>query len=770
MLQLARLGMLVGYVLVLTVSTYAQTGTISGTITDAITQEPLIGATVRATDLATKNVSGTVTDPDGNYSLTLSVGTYDLVVSYLGFDEQTTTLAVKAGEVTSWNTTLGEAPTLLETATVSSSKFEKPLSEVTVSLEVLQPELIENTGKVTLDDALQKVPGVTVIDGQANIRGGSGYSQGAGSRVLLLQDDIPILQADAGFPQWGDVPIEIISQVEVIKGAASALYGSSALNGIVNVRTAYATSEPVTRASVFGTAYLAPKREELKWWDDTPYTAGFSASHRQKFGKTDLVLGTYYLNEQSFRQDVSRHFGRLNANVQHRINENITVGIAANGNLGESQSYFYWRGFDQAYQGDTTTLSNRQFRRINVDPKLTIYDNNGNRHRVQGRIYRVNNDNDRNQSNESTMWYSEYQFQKRLDRADMVLIAGVVASGTGVEAELYGDTTFTSNNYAGFLQLDKKLFGKLNASVGLRYEYNRLSNPGFTYNDGPIVNVIDPTEEEESRPVFRFGLNYQAGKATFLRASWGQGYRYPTIAEKFIFTDAGGFIIEPSPALRSETGYSAEVGVKQGYRLGAFEGFVDASAFYMKYEDMMEFNWTGSGFQSQNIGGTTIAGVEFTLAGRGKLGNLPFQLLTGYTYIDPTFDEFDRQAESGSQGRQNALGSSSDENILKYRFRHSFKFDGELELGKFRLGLETFYNSSIEAVDALFLLFIPGLFDFREANPDGAWVHNARLAFVPNEKLRASFLLGNITNKEYVIRPALLEAPRNVTLRMDYTF
>ncbi|MDV7393749.1 Plug domain-containing protein, partial [Arthrospira platensis SPKY1] len=126
-----------------------------------------------------------------------------------------------------------EEATILQTATVTSGKFEKSLGEVTVSLEVIKPQLIESVNTVSLDQVLEKVPGVNIIDGQANIRGGSGFSYGAGSRVLLLVDDIPMLQADAGFPNWNDLPVENIEQIEVVKGAASALYGSSALNGII---------------------------------------------------------------------------------------------------------------------------------------------------------------------------------------------------------------------------------------------------------------------------------------------------------------------------------------------------------------------------------------------------------------------------------------------------------------------------------------------------------------------------------------------------------
>lgn len=763
MLHFARCCRLL-FCLLLSTAALAQNGIISGTIMDAGNDEPLIAATIQAGEY------GTVTDYDGKFELELPAGDYEVIVSYLGYNSAIRQIKVRAGAEQTFNVSLAEEATMLQTATVSSSKFEKPLGEVTVSLEILRPDLIESTGKLTIDDALQKVPGVTIIDGQANIRGGSGYSQGAGSRVLLLMDDIPILQADAGFPQWDDVPIEIIEQVEVVKGASSALYGSSALNGIVNVRTAYAKSEPITRGSVFSTVALTPAREELKWWDSSPRAIGASLSHRQKFDKIDLVLGSYYLNDESFRKDTYRKFGRFNFNVRNRASDRLTFGLSGNLNVGKSGSYFYWSGLETAYVGDTTTLATRERFRYNLDPTLTYYDKKNNRHRFLGRFYSVNNDNDRNQSNQSDLYYAEYQFQRRFEDLDFVLTSGIVSSGTWVSAELYGDTTFTSQNYAGYMQLDKKFFDRLNASFGFRFESNVLNNPGFSYVLNNIPRTIEPSEERESRPVFRVGLNYQATEGTFLRASWGQGYRYPTIAEKYIFTNAGGFFIQPSPDLGSETGWSAEFGLKQGYRFGAFEGFFDASAFYMKYEDMIEFNWTGSGFQSLNIGGTNISGLELTMAGRGKLGSLPFQLLTGYVHINPQFDEFDtsESPDLTTLAGQNAIGSSSKENVLKYRFRDSFKFDGEIQVGKFKFGVESFYNSNMEAIDALFLIFINGLNDFRQQNTDGFWLHNFRLAYEHNEHFKATFILGNAFNEEYTLRPALMEAPRNVTFRVDY--
>lgn len=749
-------------------ASWGQQGSVRGLVSSG-SGETLVAATVQVGEW------GTITDFEGAYSLNLPAGNHLLTVSYVGFQPQSLPVMIKAGEVTELNVVLAEEPTLLQTATVTSGKYEKALGELTVSLEVLRPSLIENTGKVSLDEALQKVPGLTIIDGSANIRGGSGYSQGAGSRVLLLVDDVPILQADAGYPNWGDVPVESIEQVEVLKGAASALYGSSALNGIINVRTAYARNEPETKAAVFATSYLSPADERLKWWDDagseaSPYSAGASISHRRKIGKLDLVAGGFYLNEESYRKDNFQRYGRANFNLRYRASDRLNYGLAGNVNSGQSGSYFYWISDTAAYIGHPTTLARSSRLRYNLDPFVNYYDASGNRHRFLGRMYSVDNKNNRNQSNQSYSWYGEYQFHRRFVMSDAALTAGIVGLATSVNAELYGDTTFSSRNLAAYVQLEKKFFERLNVSAGFRYERNLLINPGFENPSGPIAAA----EEREDKPVFRVGLNYELAKATFLRASWGQGYRFPTVAEKFIYTDAGGFFVVPNPSLGSETGWSAEAGIKQGFRLGGFEGFLDLAAFLMRYQDMIEFNYTIGAFQSVNIGGTDIRGLEVTAAGQGRIGKLPLRLLGGYTIIDPTFLEWDPTPPVGldrSQGQLNFQNSSNREtNVLKYRFRHSVKFDLETNFNKFYVGAEVFYLSRIEAVDFIFNLIVPGLKNFQDANPDGFWYSNFRFAYKPSDELRISLLLGNAFNRAYTIRPALMEPPRNITLRTDWRF
>lgn len=753
----------------LVVGGQAQEATIKGRVTDAGTGEGLIGASIAV------GTAGTVTDIDGYYSLQVPAGRVTAKFSYVGYQPVAESFSLVVSEQKQLDVALEVGASLLQTATVTSGKYEKPLGELTVSLEILQPNLIENTSKTTLDKALEKVPGVTIIDGQANIRSGSGFSQGAGSRVLLLVDDVPILQADAGFPNWDDVPIENIAQVEVLKGAASALYGSSALNGIINVRTAFAKSEPETKIATFYTHVFSPEDKSLQWWDKAPATYAASITHRQKFGKLDLVVGAFYLNEQSFNQDTYKRFGRFNFNTRYRISDRLTIGMSGNFNQGSSGNFFYWKSDKEPFTGAASTINARERLRFNLDPQATYFDQRGNRHRFLGRLYSVSNDNDLNQSNNSDLFYGEYQFQRKFSTLDLVATAGIVGSGTDIRAELYGDTTFTSQNLAAYAQLERKFFERLNVSAGFRYEYNVLNNPGFVYSGG----VVDPSEEEEARPVFRVGANYQVAKATYIRASWGQGYRFPTVAEKFIVTDAGGFNILPNPALGSETGWTGELGVKQGFRIGTFEGFVDVAAFAMRFEDMMEFSFISMGFQSAfrsvNIGRTSIDGYEISLAGRGKIGAVQTSFLAGYTYADPRFLDFDSTPVQGGMeqtpGQINFNNSSNkDTNVMKYRSRHLGKFDAEAQYKRVTLGWEIFHNSHLEAIDAIFNLIVTGLANFREENNKGFTVHSVRAAYNVTPKLRFNFILGNVFNTLYTQRPALMESPRNLTARMDWQF
>jgi outer membrane receptor protein involved in Fe transport len=761
---------------------FSQQAILQGVITDAGTDEALIGVSVRV------GTTGAATDVNGQYRFELTAGNYEVEFIYTGYESRKQPVRLVAGQTLTLNMKLGDANNLLQQATVTAGKFEKPLGEVTVSLDVLKPRLLENVNASQVDESLVKVPGVSIIDGQASIRGGAGFSYGAGTRVLLLVDDIPALQVDAGFPNWGDFPVENISQIEVLKGAASALYGSSAMNGIINIRTGFAKDKPETDVAVFSQIWGNPKEEDnyypgeegskinRKWWgQDTSYIqvpieTGFSFCHRRKAGKLDMVIGSYGLYRDSYNKDTYARYMRVTPNFRYRINDRLTLGLNTNFNVGRSGSFFIWA--NDTTGAYTAGLNSESFSRgrlrFTLDPSMQYFDKSGNRHKILSRYYYVHNENSGNQSNDSRMYYGEYQYQRAMERIGLVATAGVVAMYTTIDAELYNNANYNTQNFAGYLQLDYKAFDRLNLSGGMRYERNILHSPEIIRIDDTETDTIPNGVTREGKPVFRIGANYQAARATYFRASWGQGYRYPTIAEKFIQTDfSAGNTVRPNPRLVSETGWTAEVGLKQGFAIGGWQGFIDLTGFVSEYDQMMEFSldkiFPQVVFKSKNIGDSRITGWEVSLMGQGSVGNGTLFLLTGYTSINPKYKLApDEVFDPVKYGLPDSV------NVLKYRYRHTFKCDAEYVWRGLAVGSSVQYNSHMEAIDAIFEYGITGVNAFRKEHNKGFTILDLRVSQKFGKHLKASLLFGNVLNAVYSVRPALLEGPRSYTVRLDW--
>ena len=239
----------------------AQQFTLDAQLFDAQSGETLMGVVVK--NEATGK--GTVSDVAGHFELAVSVGD-TLECSLLGYKalrygiqpaDRGRAIALK----------MKSAENEFNVVVISAGKFEQQVSEVTVSMEVLTPQLLHDKNVVSADEALQQTPGVSIVDKEPQIRSGSGYSFGAGSRVQILVDDMPSLSGDAGRPSWDYLPIENVSQIEVIKGASSVLYGSAALSGVINLRTASPADTARTVVTAYQGIYSTPQNTRSVYWD-----------------------------------------------------------------------------------------------------------------------------------------------------------------------------------------------------------------------------------------------------------------------------------------------------------------------------------------------------------------------------------------------------------------------------------------------------------------------------------------------------------------------
>ena len=130
----------------------------------------------------------TTSDVSGSYTFTASKGKHNIKFTAFGFQDSVHNISVQKN--TELNISLKIADQSIDQVVISASRMKQKISDVTVSMDVIRAELIENNNVTTLDKLIEQGSGVSIINGQANIRGGGGFSYGAGSRVLLLIDEL----------------------------------------------------------------------------------------------------------------------------------------------------------------------------------------------------------------------------------------------------------------------------------------------------------------------------------------------------------------------------------------------------------------------------------------------------------------------------------------------------------------------------------------------------------------------------------------------------
>ncbi len=782
---------------------FGQTTTIAGTVTDASNNETLYGVEVILND----GESGTTTDDNGKYLLTTQAGQQKISFAYIGFDQVDTIITVNANENIQLDIQVGERAENLEVIVVSGSKYDTKQKEVPVTIEVITPDIINKNNVTSLADVIERIPGVEITDGQANIRSGSGYAYGAGSRVSVILDDQPLLSAELSDAKWNFIPIENAQQIEVIKGSASVLYGSSALNGIIHVRTAYPTDKPFTSVSLYGGVYNAPRDRRSKWWGVNeeirqPFQTGIYFAHRQKIKDNfDLVAGMngHWLDSPVKGADERRFRANLNTRVRLPNNDKITFGINGSVMYHELGNFFLWE------DGDTMNYIhiNNPFGRDNytsttLDPWVTIFDKKENRHTVKGRLFNISKQRKGNPNSTNYIASTEYQFLRKF-KTGWNFTAGALGQFLWVRSLLFqrdedqipGEPFPMIKGASGavYSQVDKKFFDKLIVTLGGRWETFRIAG-----------------EQNTALPVFRTGLNYDAGKGNNIRASFGQGYRVPSFAERFIDQDITDDVnVLPNPELRPESGWSAEIGYKKTITKDKWKGHFDAAFFWMEYKDMTEFYFDVHypdtlvepdfqdllryiGFKSINVSQARIAGYEVSLFGSGKIGPIPIRLWTGYTYTLPVdLSRDSTNANIGTYLGNFAQGmfkvdSALAGGMLKYRSLHTARFDIEGDINNFTIGLALNYNSYMHAVDEVLvgegefgpliqqLGVINGIDTWREAHPKGDPVVDLRLAYLLKDHHKFHFVTNNLFNREYTDRPGKMALTRSFNFKYQLTF
>lgn len=737
---------------------------LSGVIKDAVTNETLAGANV----VFDKNY-GTTSDKEGLFRLDLSGvsrGTYTLKVTFIGYEPNSRRVEIPfSGELVILMQPEGNQ---LDQVVISAGKFRQQLSEITVSLDVIEPDLLDDKNQWKLEDLLQQAPGINITDKQANIRAGSGWSYGTGSRVQVLVDDIPLISGDAGQAQWDLIPTNAIGGMEIIKGASSVLYGSSALNGIINIIT---NPRPKKRSLTLNTyikSYLSPSRPELKWWSGTQTEIGTNFNYQDVLSKDfSMVMSGYYRNDEGFRYLETENLGALFTKLYWTpsTNPNITASLAFRFKYADINDALLWEDYQNAYIPQDSNITHSFGWDYYIDPSLTIRSGRF-LHQFKARVLAINNNvrnNVSNFSNFSDLYYGSYQLQF-FESENGTITFGVAGNYTESESVVFQGTHYSSN-FGSYVQLDYKIIDWLNFSGGWRLE-------NFTLDDRALF-----------KPVFRAGLSAQLLPNLALRTSFGQGFRFPAISETFTSTNLGGIVVYPNPELEAESGDNLEFGIRHLFVINNVKGYFDVAFYQMRYENMIEYTadfWAsanapnfGLGFRPLNIGNTEVRGIELSLNATGELWDkVNYRILAGYNYALPQVVDSSNVFAENFYGQGISYGNSSsnlDNRILKYRYSHLFKFDLQIDYDLYNIGFSVRTNSYMQNVDQIFEDFIAGVREGREALTSGDVLIDARMGMILGEHWKLDLLAENIANREVMIRPGFMGAPSSLSLRLKYS-
>ena len=243
---------------------------------------------------------GGLTDARGQVELRVLAGRHVIVASKPGFQPDSAVVTVGAGADTAITIALEEVVTTVEAVIVSATRSERRIEDVPLRIEVIDEEEIAEKVAMTPGDIammLNETSGLRVQATSPSLGGASVRIQGlAGRYSLLLADGLPLYGGQAGGVGLLQIPPLDLGRVEVIKGTASALYGSQALGGVVNLlsrrpeeRAAHtALVNQTTRGGTDGVAFLTGPISEA--WGYTLLAGAHRQSQRDLDGDgwTDL--------------------------------------------------------------------------------------------------------------------------------------------------------------------------------------------------------------------------------------------------------------------------------------------------------------------------------------------------------------------------------------------------------------------------------------------------------------------------------------------------
>ncbi len=710
--------------LIATPATAQQTGTIVGTVRDT-SGAPVTGAKVEAVGAAF-----TLTGQDGRFRLReVPAGHAHLRVAAFAFQLDSTDVTVPAGDSVTWNVTLKGGVFYLPGLVVTAGKRPESLENVAASVDVLSDTAIARRAVNTVDEAVNRVPGVQFINGQVNIRGSSGFEQGLGARVLLLVDGVPMNEADRAGIDWDLVPVDDAERIEIVKGAGSSLYGSAALGGVVNIITRDIPEGIHGRVRFFGGGFANPPDSLWKFRNFTGMQGGGSLTG--SFG-TDQVRGALTVggrHSDGYRQQDASDYLQVAGRGEWLPDPVTHVRFTGTWATHQYQVPLAWCGQNRC----------ANMRGLAYQPFLVDTADSGNHTRsdhgyLTATVTRTPDENTTWMGRASWLRTHFTDFQKAGDdfavadrfgaegrivttpSPDQTVTVGGELTDNQVTSDLFGN--HTQEQFAAYGEAER-VVGKVRLTAGVRADFLADDGAGLSAVISPRVAAVLPST---------LGI---------WRASVGRGFRAASMGEKFVTTPVPPFEVVPNPSLHAETAWTGEIG-----NTAVITPWLSTNAaiFYTRATDYISPELVGDSIQFQNVQRARLAGVDISLAASPLTPRLTTSV--AYTYLDAW-----ELATNSTPGQP-----------LAFRPRHLVTLSADYAVGPASVGADFRYSSRFERVEL--------------------YETDSRVA-AKTLDLRAGWRFGqfdvrllatNALNYIYALAPRTLEPVGTVTMTVTYVY
>lgn len=622
------------FLCLLSANAFAQNITVKGKIFDNETKEPITGATVQ---LISNRAIGATSNTSGAFILPDVTNNDSLIVKFIGYK----TVVISASP----QILLGLFADVqqLESVVVTVNREAALRTQSPLAISKLSPKLIDETKPTQIFEVINKTPGV-IMPSYNNEQHGMSIRQpmGTSAYYLYMEDGVPLRPLGVfNHNALLEVNQFAISNIEVVKGPVSSIYGPEAVGGAINFITQRPTAVPTAKIGIqadswghrrvqFGAGAKIKKfgfyvgglssKQTNSWLENSDYDKT-TLNARMEYDITDKtrLIGTFiygdYYSQTSGSVDSVQFYSReyvstsdftyrksdayrSRLTLEHDWNSNSKSFVTLfqrNNKLGQNPSYrIRWRANNNPTTA-TGEINSNDFESYGVIAQHSQKFGFLNANLIAGGVLDLS---------KNDYWAYQIDLNAQLDPTGQFVERFTIAQERpDLPISNYnGDIT----NYAGYLQYDFEPFEKLRVSVGGRYDQMSL-----TY-----INNVDESSGDISYDRFtpKIGATYDLGNDKGLYANYSQGFSPPSLTSIFRprpNTDPVEFYTNLQPAYFN----SYEVGGWAAFLKNKI--YVDVALYQMDgRNELLSIRQPDNSTDFQSAGKTLHRGIEFGLSAK----------------------------------------------------------------------------------------------------------------------------------------------------------